>query len=111
MIIFKIKNKKENRNFLFSKLFCPNIQPYHLHHNASKTLYLLVQFQNITISVQESVLHISGANGQVVQIYNVAGVMVKSIKVEGNDRRIELNLNKGCYIVKVGKVVRKISIK
>ncbi|MBO4785873.1 MAG: T9SS type A sorting domain-containing protein [Prevotella sp.] len=69
------------------------------------------EFQNITISVQESVLHISGANGQVVQIYNVAGVMVKSIKVEGNDRRIELNLNKGCYIVKVGKVVRKISIK
>ena len=69
------------------------------------------EFQNITISVQESVLHISGANGQVVQIYNVAGVMVKSIKVEGNDRRIELNLNKGCYIVKVDKVVRKISIK
>lgn len=69
------------------------------------------EFQNITISVQESVLRISGANGQVVQIYNVAGVLVKSIKVEGNDRRIELNLNKGCYIVKVGKVVRKISIK
>lgn len=69
------------------------------------------EFQNVTISVQESVLHISGANGQVVQIYNVAGVMVKSIKVEGNDRRIELNLNKGCYIVKVGKIVRKISIK
>lgn len=68
-------------------------------------------YQSVTISVQESVLHVTGANGQVLQIYNVAGVMVKSIKVEGNDRRYELNLSKGCYIVKVGKTVRKISIK
>ena len=62
-------------------------------------------------SVQESVLHVTGANGQTIQIYNVAGVMVKSIKVEGNDRHYELNLGKGCYIVKVGKTVRKVSIK
>jgi len=31
--------------------------------------------------------------------------------VEGQDKRFDLNLPKGCYIVKVGKVVRKISIK
>ena len=68
-------------------------------------------YQSVTISVQESVLHVTGANGQVLQIYNVAGVMVKSIKVEGNDRRYELNLSKVCYIVKVGKTVRKISIR
>lgn len=68
-------------------------------------------FQNISISVTESVLHITGANGQVLHVYNVAGVRVMSIKVEGQDKRIELNLPKGCYIVKVGKVVRKISIK
>jgi len=68
-------------------------------------------FQNISISVSESVLHITGANGQVMQIYNVAGVRVMSVKVEGADKRYELNLPKGCYIVKVGKVVRKISIR
>ena len=44
-------------------------------------------------------------------IYNVAGVRVMSFKVEGPDKRYELNLQKGCYIVKVGKVVRKISIR
>ncbi|MBR6181257.1 MAG: T9SS type A sorting domain-containing protein [Prevotella sp.] len=65
----------------------------------------------ITISVTESTLHIAGANGQVLQVYNVAGVRVMSVKVEGQDKKIELNLPKGCYIVKVGKVVRKISIK
>ncbi len=68
-------------------------------------------FQNISISVSESVLHITGANGLVLQIFNVTGVRVMSIKVEGADKRYELNLPKGCYIVKVGKVVRKISIR
>lgn len=68
-------------------------------------------FQTINISVNESTLHVTGANGQTLYIYNVAGVRVMSIKIEGQDKRIELNLSKGCYIVKVGKVVRKISIK
>ncbi len=67
--------------------------------------------QNIAISVTEAALHITGANGQVMHVYNVAGVRVMSVKVEGQDKRIDLNLPKGCYIVKVGKVVRKISIK
>ena len=68
-------------------------------------------FQSIAVSVNESVLHITGANGQVMQIYNVAGVRVMSVKIDGQDKRIELNLPKGCYMVKVGKFVRKISIK
>ncbi len=68
-------------------------------------------FQNVTISVSESVLHVTGANGLTLQVFNVTGVRVMSIKVEGADKRYELNLPKGCYIVKVGKVVRKISIR
>ncbi len=67
--------------------------------------------QAITISVTESTLHVAGANGQMLQIYNVAGICVMNIKVEGADKRYELNLPKGCYIVKVGKVTRKISIR
>ena len=67
--------------------------------------------QNITLSVNETTLHIANANGLVLQVYNVAGVRVMSVKVEGMDKKIELNLPKGCYIVKVGKVVRKIYIK
>ncbi|MDY6230301.1 MAG: T9SS type A sorting domain-containing protein [Prevotella sp.] len=68
-------------------------------------------FQTIAVSINESTLHVTGANGQTLYIYNVAGVRVMSIKVEGADKYYELNLPKGCYIVKVGKVVRKISIK
>ena len=65
----------------------------------------------ISISVSESTLRVTGASGLMLTIYNVAGVHVQSFRVEGSDRHYELNLPKGCYIVKVGKVVRKISIK
>lgn len=71
----------------------------------------LPQGQTIGISVVESTMHVTNAAGQTLYIYNVAGVRVMSIKVDGIDKRYELNLQKGCYIVKVGKVVRKISIR
>ncbi len=69
------------------------------------------EYQGIFVSVNQSTVHVTGANGQMLQVYNVAGVRIQSFKVEGNDKRYELNLPKGCYIIKVGKVVRKISIK
>lgn len=67
--------------------------------------------QGITINVRESVVQIVGANGETLHIYNVAGVRIKSIKIDGDDKRFELNLPKGCYILKVGKTVRKISVR
>ncbi|MBP5257334.1 MAG: T9SS type A sorting domain-containing protein [Prevotella sp.] len=67
--------------------------------------------QSPNVSVNQSTLHVSGANGQTLEIYNIAGVKVMSFKVEGADKKYELNLPKGCYIIKVGKVVRKVSIK
>ena len=69
------------------------------------------EIQQAVISLQDNTLHVTGASGQMLYVYNVAGVRVMSIKVEGQDRRFELNLPKGCYIVKVGKTVRKISIR
>ena len=54
--------------------------------------------QKVTISITESTLHITGANSEI-------------LKVDGADKHYELNLPKGCYILKVGKVVRKISIR
>ena len=80
---------------------------------ASSSIEIIdVETQQANISISESVLHVSGANGKMSYVYNVAGVRVMSIKIEGPDRRIDLgSLSKGCYIVKVGKTVRKISIR
>jgi len=67
-------------------------------------------FQGVAISVSGSTLHVTGANGQMLSIFNVAGVCVQSFKIEGSDKHYDLNLKRGCYIIKVGKVVRKVSI-
>lgn len=57
-------------------------------------------------------LHIENGQGEVLRIYDVTGVAIMTIKVTSASQRVELsNLSKGCYIVKVGKLVRKISIK
>lgn len=73
--------------------------------------FMDIETQGVVISVDQNVLHVSGAAGQTMYIYNVAGVCVSTIKVDGDEKRFDLNLQKGCYIVKIGKVVRKISIR
>lgn len=68
-------------------------------------------FQQIAVSYSSSVLRITGAEGEFLQIYNVAGIRVMNVRVESADKRFEINLPKGCYIIKIGKYVRKISVK
>jgi hypothetical protein len=69
------------------------------------------EVQSVTISVNESTLHITGAAGMTLQIFNITGVSIGQVKIDSADKHIELNLQKGCYILKVDKLVRKISIK
>lgn len=68
------------------------------------------QQPSVTV-IDNSTIHVQNANGMSLYIYNVAGVVVQTIKVMGMDCHYDLNLPKGCYIIKVGKVVRKVSIK
>lgn len=69
-------------------------------------------FQSISITLTgESVLRVTGAAGQTLSIYKVTGVKVMNIRVDGSDKSYHLNLPQGCYIVKVGNVVRKIALR
>lgn len=87
------------------------VSPLASSANSGIAIELLEQeIQSVVISVTNNVLHVTGANNQMLYIYNVAGVRIMSFKVEGNDKHYELNLNKGIYIVKVGNTVRKISL-
>lgn len=67
--------------------------------------------QNITISVKGDVVKILNAQGMKLEIYNLAGVRVNTISIENEETTLKLNITKGCYLLKVGKVVRKISIR
>ncbi len=65
----------------------------------------------MTITVNGSTVRVTGANGCVLSVYNVAGVRVKTVKIDSADKLYDLDLPKGCYILQVGKTVRKISIR
>ena len=55
-------------------------------------------------------IRVTNADGLTLLVYDVSGAPVKKVKIDGQDRIYELNLRKGCYIVKVGNVVRKVSV-
>jgi len=64
----------------------------------------------IQLSINGGNVHIVGANGEVMEVFNLTGAKVATIRIDSNDKTFALNLAKGCYLVKVGKIVRKISV-
>ncbi len=66
----------------------------------------------VSIDYSGRTIHVENAQGEVLRVYDVTGVSVMTIKIQSSSQKVELgNLPKGCYIVKVGNVVRKISVK
>ncbi len=64
----------------------------------------------VTMVVREGKVHVTNAEGKNLEIYNITGVRVSLIRIDCNDKHISLNLTRGCYILKVGKIVRKVTI-
>lgn len=97
--------------YIYSILFIMTLTVV-VPQGAMANVEIIEQEQQPVVSVtNESTIHVVNANGLMLYVYNVAGVRVKSILVDGHDRHYDLNLPKGCYIIKVGKTVRKISIR
>ena len=64
----------------------------------------------ISLSIAGGNVHIIGAAGEVMEIFNLTGAKVATFRIDSNDKAFALNLTKGCYLIKVGKIVRKISV-
>ena len=64
----------------------------------------------ITLRVDGNAVTISGAQGQKLIVVSLTGRQVAEYQIDSPAQRIELNLTKGCYVLKVGNVVRKVSI-
>ena len=69
------------------------------------------QDQDVNITYSEGTLFVTGCEGQTLEIVSLTGKKIMDVKIESPAQKIELNIPKGCYIVKVGKVVRKVSIR
>lgn len=67
--------------------------------------------QEADVVYANGVLMVTGAEGCTLEVVSLTGKKVLSVEISSPAQRIELNIPKGCYIVKVGKVVRKVSIR
>ncbi len=66
----------------------------------------------ISITVSSSCLRVKNADGQLLEIFSLTGEKVYSQRIEGQSRAFELGqLQRGYYIVKVGKFTRKIYLR
>ena len=67
--------------------------------------------QDMTITVEGNAVLVKGAEGQTLEVISLTGRKLAEYRIESPAQRIELNVPKGCYILKVGKVVRKVSVR
>ena len=65
----------------------------------------------VTIVVNGNTVRVSGTNGEDIEVFNLTGVKITTIKTDTTGKTFTVNLQKGCYLLKIGKVVRKISIR
>lgn len=64
----------------------------------------------ITISLNNRDLRVQNAEGSILKIYNVTGVCVAVLRIDSNDKTFVLNYQRACYILKIGKLARKINL-
>jgi len=65
----------------------------------------------IGISISGAIVSITGAQGETLEVVSLTGRQVMAVKIDSPAQRVELNVPKGCYILKIGKVVRKIQVR
>ena len=64
----------------------------------------------IEVTVEGQTAYVTGAQGKELIVVSLTGRQLLKVKIDSASQRIELNIPKGCYILKVGKVVRKIQV-
>jgi len=70
-----------------------------------------IEEQMPQLSVDGNTVNVQGAAGMTLEVVSLTGRAVATYRIEGPAQRIELNLPKGCYILKVGKVARKVTVR
>ena len=67
--------------------------------------------EQVEVSIEGQTAYVTGAQGQELVVVSLTGRQLLKVKIESASQRVELNIPKGCYILKVGKVVRKIQVR
>jgi uncharacterized protein (DUF58 family) len=64
-----------------------------------------IQVNNTRVTIQNLAPRTS------IVVYNILGVKLKELRMPANGDDLQFDMPKGCYILKVDNVVRKIAIK
>ena len=67
----------------------------------------MVDDAKVSVSIQNSTIVVNGAAGYEMEVISLTGRKVVKVKIESNSQRIELNVMKGCYIVKIENQSKK----
>ncbi len=70
-----------------------------------------MQQPQIQILNGQNAVTVTGAQGQQMEIVSLTGRRVATVRIDSPAQQVELNLPKGCYILKIGKTARKVSVK
>lgn len=63
------------------------------------------------VTVEGQTAYVTGAQGQELVVVSLTGRQLMKVRIESASQRVELNVPKGCYILKVGRVVRKVQVR
>ena len=63
-----------------------------------------------TVEVKGRTVRVHHAKGHVHEAYNITVVPVMKVSIDANHNTMQLNLGRGCYLIKVGNVTRKITL-
>ena len=65
----------------------------------------------VTVSVVGNTITVKNAQNLVMEVYDITGKKVAAIRIESNDKTYELSVPRGCYIIKIGSMARKVYLK
>ena len=66
--------------------------------------------QEINVTASGNSLRVVGAAKLNLSVYYLTGTRAAVFSIESDDQTVSTNLNKGVYLVKVGKFVRKVTL-
>ena len=65
----------------------------------------------ITIEVKGSSIIACGAQGLELEVISLTGRLMATYRIESPVQRVDLNLSRGCYVIKIGDIARKVLIR
>lgn len=71
---------------------------------------VVVVSQDPTLTIKGQTARVQNGQGEELEVFSLTGVKVASVKIEANDQSVSFNLNRGIYIFRIGKTVRKVAI-